>query len=71
VSGAIRGVAGVTHDITAQYRLTKMQDDFLSVASHELRTPLTSLVHASRLLQRRLRKLDQTGRLGADIVSQT
>ncbi len=41
VSGKIRGIVAVFHDITEMRRAENEQRDFIQNASHELRTPLT------------------------------
>lgn len=41
--GNVTGGLALFRDITQQYQLEKMKDEFVSVVSHELRTPLTSM----------------------------
>ncbi len=66
-SGALLGFAEVTRDLTERRRLdeerlgrvaaeamTRLKDEFLSIASHELKTPLTALQIEVQFLQRRL-----------------
>lgn len=52
---AVRSV-GVAQDVTEQWAVERMKDEFISVVSHELRTPLTAIRGALGLLA--------TGRLG-------
>ncbi len=65
--GALLGFAEVTRDLTERRRLdeerlgraaaeemTRLKDEFLSIASHELKTPLTALQIEVQSLQRRL-----------------
>jgi PAS domain S-box-containing protein len=42
----------IIEDITEQYRLRQLKDEFISVASHELKTPVTSLMASMQLLNR-------------------
>ncbi|MCU6432945.1 PAS domain-containing protein [Undibacterium sp. Jales W-56] len=37
------GFLGIAYDLTAQKRVEKMKNEFVSTVSHELRTPLTSI----------------------------
>lgn len=37
------GAVEVFRDITAEFEITKMKDDFISIASHQLRTPATGV----------------------------
>jgi len=66
-TGALLGFATVTRDLTERRRLdeerlgrvaaeemTRLKDEFLSIASHELKTPLTALQIEIQSLQRRL-----------------
>jgi PAS domain S-box-containing protein len=66
-SGALVGFAEVTRDLTERRRLdeerlgrvaaeamTRLKDEFLSIASHELKTPLTALQIEVQALQRHL-----------------
>ena len=39
-------------DVTAQRKLMKEKDDFISIASHELKTPITSLGASLQLMQK-------------------
>ncbi len=45
------GYGKVTRDLTAQKKMEKIKNEFISVVNHELRTPLTSIVGSVRLLQ--------------------
>jgi|GEM_PF-3982587 len=42
-AGNVTGGLALFRNITQQYELDKMKDEFVSVVSHELRTPLTSM----------------------------
>jgi signal transduction histidine kinase len=59
-TGAILGAVGTYRDMTEQYRLDRMREEFLNMASHELRTPLTSMVIANYILQSQLSRLPGT-----------
>ncbi len=50
--GKVRGMVGMTADITESKLFEQRKDDFLSIASHELKTPLTSLKASLQLLDR-------------------
>jgi PAS domain S-box-containing protein len=70
-SGAVKGVAGVTRDITVRKEAelersrllaeaeaaNRSKDEFIAVVAHELRSPLNSIMGWAKLLQ--TRKLDE------------
>ena len=56
--GHSSGILSIGEDITEQYAIDRMKDEFISVVSHELRTPLTSIHGALDLLTSGLVKLD-------------
>ncbi|MBX2862903.1 MAG: PAS domain S-box protein [Leptolyngbyaceae cyanobacterium MAG.088] len=56
--GQSTGILSIGEDITEQYAMDRMKDEFISVVSHELRTPLTSIHGALDLLSNGLIKAD-------------
>jgi PAS domain S-box-containing protein len=50
-NNVITGAVIVFQDISAQKRLEKQRNDFLSIASHELRTPITAIQGFAEILQ--------------------
>lgn len=52
--GQITGAVAVFDDVTAQRRLERQRDDFLSAAAHDLRSPLTAIKGYTQLLARTL-----------------
>ena len=62
-TGEVFGAVGVYRDMTEQYSLERMREEFMNMASHELRTPLTSMVLANHIMQQRLRRIADVGEL--------
>lgn len=56
-TGRIFGAVGAYRDLTEQYLLEQMREEFLNMASHELRTPLTAMMLANYIMQQRLRRV--------------
>lgn len=49
-SGEIRGLVGISRDVTERQISEQVRDEFVSTVSHELRTPLTSIAGSLGLL---------------------
>jgi PAS domain S-box-containing protein len=45
---------GIQHDVTAEEKLKRAQEDFVSLVTHQLRTPITTLRLASEMLGEKL-----------------
>ena len=61
--GEVGGIIVFNEIITERKMLEKRKDEFISLASHELKTPVTTLKGFTQLLQRRLKKQDNTSAL--------
>ncbi len=48
--GEIRGLVGISRDVTERQLNEQVRDEFVSTVSHELRTPLTSIAGSLGLL---------------------
>lgn len=53
--GNVKGIYGISVDITKRKMMEEKKDEFLSIASHELRTPLTSIKGYVQILERVIR----------------
>ncbi len=49
--GALRGLVGISRDVTEENRIQTIKDEFVSTVSHELRTPITSVQGALALIR--------------------
>lgn len=60
-TGQPAGGVAVFQDITPLRDLERQKDEFLAAVSHDLKTPATIILGRANLLQRALRRGDQTG----------
>jgi PAS domain S-box-containing protein len=60
--GELAAAIMAIHDVTAQRRVEREKDEFLSIVSHELKTPLTPLKAVAQLLRARLARARSEGR---------
>jgi PAS domain S-box-containing protein len=57
ISEGLSGAVAILRDVTREYELNQIKDDFISTAAHELRTPMTAIIGYTEMMQDQLERL--------------